>query len=227
VLGAGFALAGGAAAGLAAVLSAGPEPIGPGVWDDGQARTLTGVLLAQPFPLLVTPDLDGQPRTVFLASDGKSAAPLPAGLLARRVRVAGTLIQRGRNAMLAVERLDAADGPEPDGLRDRPTTELGEVMLTGEVLDAKCWFGAMRPAYGKTHKACASLCVRGGLPVAFCRSGDCGTGVEAPLFLDAAGNPHGAGLLPLVADPVRVQGHLVRVGDVVQLRAPLSAVRRI
>lgn len=25
-------------------------------------------------------------------------------------------------------------------------------MLVGEILDAKCWFGAMRPGYGRIHR---------------------------------------------------------------------------
>ena len=227
LLGAGLALAAGGGAGFAAALAGGREAIGSGIWDSGQVRTLHGVLFSRPYPLLRTLDLGGAARTVFLASDGKTAARLPRELQQRWVRTSGTLISRGANAMLAVEGIEPAPGTEPAGLRDPPVTDLGEMLLTGEILDAKCWFGAMRPGYGKVHKACAALCARGGLPLAFCRSGDCGTGNEAPLFLDADGSPHGHEVLSLVADPVLVRGRLIRAGDVVQLRAGLAAVRRI
>jgi len=227
LLGAGLALAAGAGGGVAAVVAAGREPIGSGIWDTGQVRTLHGVLFAHPYPLLRTLDLGAGARTVFLATDGKAAARVPPELQGRWVRVSGTLLSRGANAMLAVEGLAAASGAEASGLRDLQTTALGEVLLTGEILDAKCWFGAMRPGYGRTHKACAALCVHGGLPTAFCRAGDCGTGNEAPLFLDPNGAPHGHDVLPLVADPVFVRGELVRVGDVTELRASLDAVRRL
>lgn len=66
-----------------------------------------------------------------------------------------------------------------------------------------------------------------GLPLAFCRSGNCGPGDEAPLFLDADGLPHRPLILPLVADPVLVRGRLVQVGDVTQFRAAAAAIRRL
>lgn len=226
LLGTGLALAAGASGGLIAALASGHEDVGGGVWDDGEVRTLRGVLSGRPYPLLRTADFGDGTRTVFLATDGKAAARLPAPLLDRGARVSGTLIHRGRHAMLAVESIAAEPGADPAGQRELPAEDLGEVVLAGEILDAKCWFGAMRPGYGKTHKSCASLCARGGLPLAFCRSGDCGSGLEAPLFLDARGSPHGNAVLPFVGDPLLVRGRLVRVGDVVQLRAELAALRR-
>ncbi len=145
----------------------------------------------------------------------------------RWVAVSGTLITRGLHAMLAVEGVELARDIEPPGLRGVATEDHGEVLLTGEILDAKCWFGAMRPGYGKPHKACAALCARGGLPLAFCRIGDCGAGNDAPLFLDTDGRPHKLDVLPLVADPVFVHGRLVSVGDVMQLRTALADIRRL
>lgn len=100
-------------------------------------------------------------------------------------------------------------------------------MLAGEILDAKCWFGAMRPGYGKTHKSCAALCARGGLPLAFCQVGDCANGAQALLFLNEHGQAFDRTILPLVADPVLVEGRLIAAGDVLQVRAPLRAIRRL
>lgn len=227
LLGAGLALAVGGAVGGGLVLAGGRVAIGTGVWDMGQARTLRGVLSSSPYPCLRTLDLGGSARTVFLATDGKAAAPLRPESLDRWVAVSGTLITRGLHAMLAVEGVELARDIEPPGLRVVATEDHGEVLLTGEILDAKCWFGAMRPGYGKPHKACAALCARGGLPLAFCRIGECGAGNEAPLFLDADGRPHKLDVLPLVADPVFVRGRLVSVGDVMQLRTALADIRRL
>src|SRR5690349_19376703 len=41
------------------------------------------------------------------------------------------------------------------------------VSLRGEIVDSKCFLGAMRPGNGKTHKACAMLCIAGGVPPMF------------------------------------------------------------
>ena len=95
-------------------------------------------------------------------------------------------------------------------------------MLAGEILDAKCWFGAMRPGYGKTHKACAALCARGGLPLAFCQLDVCGDGAEAPLLLDQYGRPFGREVLPHIADPVVLNGRLIEAGDVNAVNALLA-----
>lgn len=226
MLGAGLALVA-AGGGLGAALALQRPPVGGGVWDMGQVYTLRGVMSREPYPVLRTIDLGEGMRTVFLATSGKNAPHLPAALAEHWVEVAGTLIERGRNAMLALADIKPAAGEAPEGLRAPPQQDLGEALMTGEILDAKCWFGAMRPSYGKTHKACAALCARGGLPLAFCQTSACGTGLKAPLLLDADGRAHSERILPLVADPVLAEGRLVQVGDVMQLRVSLDAIRRL
>lgn len=218
-----------AAAGAGALTGLAHESAVGGRWDSA-LREWTGLLLGAPYPMLRTLDIDGTPRTAFLATSGKTAVRLPPGMSGQVVHVRASLIARDRHAMLAVADGDdwiAATDATPEGLSDWPESGGQAVMLTGEILDAKCWFGAMRPGFGRTHKACASLCARGGLPLAFCRSDICGEGGDAPLLLDAAGRPHGRAILPLVADPVVVRGRLVQVGDVIQLRCDIEAIRRL
>jgi len=94
------------------------------------------------------------------------------------------------------------------------------------IMDSKCFFGVIRPARGKTHKACASLCIRGGIPTSFwARSSD---GRESVILMtDAQGDPMPDDILPMVADPVAVEGEIVRVGDLLQLRADAGAYQRV
>jgi hypothetical protein len=93
-------------------------------------------------------------------------------------------------------------------------------------MDSKCFFGVMRPARGKTHKACASLCIRGGIPPSFwARTKD---GREAVMLMtDADGGALGEDILPLVADPVEAEGEIVRIGDILQFRANANDYRRV
>ena len=219
-------IAGGAAIG--AGLGSNTASTGEGLWAMGGTRSLRGLLTARPYPSLFTQDLDGTVRTVFLATTGKTAPPIDRGMMETWVAVTGTLITRGQNTMMAVSSI------APSSTRISPVqfnapipVDRGPVLLVGEILDAKCWFGAMRPGYGKTHKSCAALCARGGLPLAFCQLGACGDGVAAPLFLDSDGQAFGHSILPLVADPVSVQGRLVEIGDVMQVHARLSDIRRL
>jgi hypothetical protein len=227
LLGAGLALIAGGGA-LGASLGMTGVPVGDGIWDQGTRHTLRGILSRDPYAILRTRGLGGDVRTVFLASSGKTGPEIDAAFFGNTADVTGTLITRGRNAMMAVADVQAApDGFDGAGLSAPATVDRGPVMLAGEILDAKCWFGAMRPGYGKAHKACAALCARGGLPLAFCQIGACGDGTDAPLLLDENGVAFSRVILPLVADPVTIQGRLVAVGDVVQLRASLDSIRRL
>lgn len=214
------------AAGAAGLASWQGAP-GDGRWNQGDVRDWEGDLVRAPYPMLRTV-IEGRPRTAFLATAGKAGVQDRLGDLSGAVRVRASLIARGDHAMLAV-----VDGPEAfartaAAISPPPVEEvLGETLRVGEILDAKCWFGAMRPGFGKTHKSCAALCARGGLPLAFCADRACVDGGDAPLFLDRAGRAHGPVIIPLVADPVTATGLLVRVGDILQFRVDRGDIRRL
>lgn len=221
------AAAGGLGFGLAA-LQAAP---GPGRWDPDAVRDWHGVVTAEPYAMLRTHDLGGGPRTALLSCLGKCGVAARIGALAGQpVVVSGSLIQRGAHAMIAVDeggdwiRRDSA--ARPDGALDFPALQaLGEFSGAGEILDSKCWFGAMRPSTGKVHKACASLCIRGGIPPAFFARG--AGQPEALMIMTSGGRAHGPDLLGLVGDPVRVSGRLFRQGDLLVLDAPVAGLRRL
>ena len=207
------------------------RPPGTGRWDPDDVREWRGIVSAEPYAMLRTNDLGGGPRTALLSCLGKCGVAARIGALAGQlVVVKGSLIQRGTHSMIAVDevgdwiRADSNAAIDP-ALAFPAGQPLGEVSLSGEILDAKCWFGAMRPADGKVHKGCASLCIRGGIPPAFFARGSNGEG--ALMIMTAGGRAHGPGLLGLVADPVRVNGLVQRVGDLLVLDAPLAQIQRV
>lgn len=230
LLGAGAVLLTGAALGGAA-LGRRRSPPGPGAWDQAAITTRQGLLIADPYPALIF-DTPAGLQTALLGSNGKLgvAERLPQDMIGGPAAVRGSFIERGKRIMIALD--DAADAirlPSPGFIAPAhpPEVDDGEIMLTGEILDAKCWFGAMRPGWGKAHKGCAALCAKGGLPLAFCNTGDCGGALDAPLFVDERGRPHAPSILPFVADPVVATGRLVRIGDMTQFRVARSAIRRL
>jgi hypothetical protein len=221
------AAGGGLGLGLAALQ---PAP-GPGNWDPDTVREWRGIVSAEPYAMLRTHDLGGGPRTALLSCLGKCGVAARIGALAGLpVVVTGSLIQRGVHSMIAVDevgdwiRRDGASRPDPR-LALPALQRVGEVSLAGEILDSKCWFGAMRPSTGKVHKACAALCIRGGIPPAFYARGP--QAQEALMVMQTAGRAYGPELLPLVGDPVRLSGHVFRQGDLLVLDAPWDAIRRI
>ena len=207
------------------------KPPGKGNWDPDAVREWRGVASAEPYAMLRTNDLGGGPRTALLSCLGKCGVATRLGTLAgQAVVVRGSLIQRGQHTMIAVD--EEGDWIRRDGdaradpaLSFPPGQPLGEVSLVGEILDSKCWFGAMRPSSGKVHKACAALCIRGGIPPAFFARGRAGQG--ALMIMTSGGRAHGPGLLSLVADPVRLTGNAQRVGDLLLLDTALNQIQRL
>jgi hypothetical protein len=204
---------------------------GPGHWDPDAVREWRGIVTAEPYAMLRTADFGNGPRTALLSCLGKCGVAARIGSLAgQAVVVKGSLIQRGVHTMIAVDeegdwiRRDAGATVNPSLLFPAAVPQ-GDVSLVGEILDSKCWFGAMRPSEGKVHKACAALCIRGGIPPAFFTRGP---DQQATLMImTRGGRAHGPDLLPFVADAVRVTGRVSRIGDLLVLDAPVSAIQRV
>ena len=227
--GAGLGLLAGTAA-VAGGVAALQRPMGKGDWNMGKIREWRGIATAEPYAMLRTTDLDGTPRTALLGCQGKCGVSAKIGALAGKpVIVQGSLIQRGTHSMIAV--IDGLDwiredvGGDIDGLAFPKPEPVMEVSLNGEILDTKCWFGAMRPSSGKVHKACASLCIRGGLPPAFYVKDP--QDQSALMIMTSGGFGHNKDLLPYVADTVSITGQVQRFGDLFLLDAPVSAISRL
>ncbi len=89
--------------------------------------------------------------------------------------------------------------------------------LRGEILDSKCFLGAMRPGEGKTHKECAALCIAGGISPMLITRDERGTATYY-LLTNSSGGAMGPEVLPLVADPVEIRGEVEHVGGLLRLR---------
>lgn len=132
---------------------------------------LAGHLETRPYPVLYLPPSDEHPdgHGIVLSGLGKRGVIEEAAALdGRPVDVGGVFLTRGSNEMLQVGGalgLQAAAEPGPEVVDFAPAREqLGQATLAGEVVDSKCYLGAMRPGEGKVHMACAGLCIMGGIP---------------------------------------------------------------
>lgn len=233
---AGLTLAGGAAGAWLAASQQGP---GAGSWAMGDVRGWLGRVFADPYPLIRYVDSDGVARTALLLCETKCGVRSRLNTLTDGASVVrGSLLRRGRHRAIAV--VDGLDwiGPadvdaldvsvDLSALAEPAAVSLGEATFAGEILDSKCWFGAMRPGLGKPHKACASLCIRHGVPPSLHvrdRSGR----EHAFVMTAEDGGPIAPteDFLALVADPVEVHGEIVALGDLVTMRVAQDGVRRI
>jgi hypothetical protein len=109
----------------------------------------------------------------------------------------------------------------------RPATEdLGARTLRGEIVDSKCYLGAMRPGQGKTHKLCANLCLIGGIPPMFVVYREAG----APLVMllgDRAGKALPDDVLAHTGHYVELTGQLERRADLLVFRVDSGSARRL
>ncbi len=208
---------------LAYVAGASQDDPGDGNFrfDYGQ-QDLTGVLQFTPGPVLrvVTgTDHVATGHTLMLSGGGKNGIMGAARALdGKLVSLSGVILERGDIDMLQVRGgsngVTAVD--EPIAVAPSAPEPLGRWRLAGEICDGKCLAGAMRPGRGLAHKACANLCVIGGVPPVFVSTQP----VEGSEYLMMVG-PDGGALPQAVLDHmaafVRIEGEVTRVGDLLVL----------
>lgn len=162
----------GIGAGLAFALGQQDHGTGRFAFDQGY-QSLSGVIQAKPYPVLRLPASDGKPaRTITLSGQGKRGQIRKAAALdGQKVDIGGVFITRDGIEMLQVGgRVKLAPTKKPEklaGFEPAADISLGRHTLRGEIIDSKCYLGAMRPGRGKVHMACAGLCVMGGIPPMF------------------------------------------------------------
>jgi len=174
-----------------------------------------GALTARPYPPLRVTDAEiWQPgHALLLSGQGKNGVQDRAQALdGALVTVSGIPLTRGEIDMPQLR------GDEPglsaaDGIGIWPDrTPLGRWRITGEVCDGKCYAGAMRPGEGLAHKACANLCIVGGVPPIFVAP-DRVEATEFPLPAGPDGGPVTDEIPARTAEPITAEGELERLGQ--------------
>ena len=221
----------GAMAGAGYFISATQPDPGPGRFIF-QHKTFTGILETSPYPLVRIAPNDTYPdgHTLLLAGQGKRGVQAKAATLEGQVvDVGGVLLKRGTIDILQVGRrvpLQASTDGLSDEARaaiDLSVIDLGSWRLTGEICDGKCYVGAMRPGTGIAHKACANLCLNGGVPAVFVSTAPV-EGGEFFLLSDEDGNPIDEELQRYVAARVQAEGRIERRGDLMVFKIDLNSV---
>jgi hypothetical protein len=162
----------------ASLIAIGHVRLDGGTFDFGRPRTIAGIITARPYPAIrleppSSSDENGDRWALLVAPGKHGAGTLTAAFDGQRVTLDATRIQRGQTVMFEVAPGSIAAGPDSDSRKSsaavvpEAAADGTPVMLRGEIVDSKCFLGVMVPGEGKTHKDCASLCLRGGIPPAF------------------------------------------------------------
>src|SRR5262249_19775620 len=136
-----------AASGTAAAVAYFQRDPGPARWEE-EVSTFDGVVFARPYPMLRLPG--EPPRTLLLVDGGKFGAARRIAQIGA-VRASGTLQHRDGRRLLELAEgneglrpLTAEEGRQLPPLTHSVPQLLAEtVTLKGEIIDPKCYLGAM------------------------------------------------------------------------------------
>ncbi|MCV6596724.1 MAG: hypothetical protein OIF40_06550 [Mangrovicoccus sp.] len=206
-------------AGIAYVTAATQDDPGQGAFV-GRANA-TGILQAEPYPILhVTESADFALGSALLLTGGgkRGVQGRAAGLDGALVAVSGARIARGDIAALQLRGGEAGlKALEQAAITPPAVQDLGRWRISGEICDGKCYAGAMRPGRGLAHKACANLCLIGGIPPVLVAT-DKIDGTEFFLLAGPDGGPVTDQILDHVGLLIELEGQVQRHGGMAVLR---------
>lgn len=168
---------------MATVLVVNQRGFAKSMFEYGNFTQVEGIVSLKPIPnikVVYGKDETGKPifQTIPLIGFGKFGAEttlqkiapsLEQGFDKTLLTLEGTLIHRDGKALLELTNEEAsliAQSADLGVFKDiKPYIKImGERALKGEIIDPKCFFGVMKPAHSKPHKACAIRCISGGIP---------------------------------------------------------------
>ncbi len=223
----------------ASIIGSSHQDPGTGIWDLSKPIEVVGWADMAPYPILRVRKNDGNLlptyETVFVVSEGKIGAADRIGPLAgREVKATGFLIERDGMRMLelvggldAVQEIPDVRAQPPATLPPIETASAGTFTLKGQIIDSKCYLGVMKPGEGKPHKACATLCIIGGIPPMFMTQNPRG---ERTVYLvtDADGSTAvKSGMTEYIADWIEVTGEVETQGDIAVFKIDSKTIRRL
>lgn len=216
----------------AVTVAVGHVPLEGGTFEFGHPQQFAGTVVERPYPALRPHGVAPNTPWLLLVAPGKHGADaLVSGLDGRHVTLTGTRILRGTHTMIEVEPASLVVGGEPDFNPASSAVFAGSfgdglVKVRGEVVDSKCFLGVMVPGAGKTHKDCASLCLRGGIPPALYVRDQSGQS-SLLLLTGASGEPIGAQALQVAGEAIDMTGTLHRQGGWSVLRTDPATWRPV
>lgn len=194
--------------GVAGIIAFTMRDPGDAVWITSNEQSWTGTLAMHPYPMLI-PNEDPQ-RPLLVVSMGKRGAhDRLAPFDGAAVTLRGWELLRDDRRLIELAEDEGAIAPasgSPTAFSD-PSPAGVMVTLEGEIVDGKCYLGAMKPGDGAGHQACAILCLRGKLPPMFATVDADGEAVYHLLVIDGV-SEISEETIPLVARRVRIVGRL-------------------
>jgi len=215
---------------VSALIASSQRPLRSSRFEFGVEREFRGVALLAPYPMLRVhpPGEVARWSRYLLVSAGKHGAQSELSAFdGTSVVLRGQLIYHDDRTMIEVTpgSVSQDDSASP-ATRDAAGESLGLVTLRGEIVDSKCHLGVMNPGERRTHRACAKLCIRGGIPPILWVEDEAGR-CQKLLLIGSDGRAVNQEVLELVGERVEITGEAVRHDDWIVLRSDPRSYRRL
>jgi hypothetical protein len=202
----------------------------------GKLTELTGIYYNNPVPLLKVYDKNRDAITVPLIGYGKKGAESAImeienekklSLNGKEVKLKGNLLYNEGKILMQIDKIDNPVVEVGSG-STFPIIEkdYGTQIIRGEIVDPKCFFGAMKPGEGKVHRDCAIRCILGGIPPVLHVQNEKGES-NFYLLVGPNGEKLNEAVKDYVAEPVSIEAKVKQVDDWIILYAEKENIKRI
>lgn len=214
----------------AAISTAQHADPGAANWDTDHITVIEGIADIAPYAMIRARDSNATIRTTLLVAEGKHGAiDRIRPFAGKSVRVHGHLLQRDGQQLLELDSSPSAIETlqnTPASIPPSSPQMLGRETLRGEIIDPKCYFGAMKPGEGKVHKECATLCIAGGIPPMFRTTDNFGRPAYYVVVAED-GSTANQLVLPHVAEPIEITADVELRNDLFVMRVSPVKIRPI
>ena len=202
----------------------------------GKLTEVSGIYNNKPVPVLKVYDKNNLAITLLLVGYGKHGAETAikemekekgVSFNGKEITLKGTLFYGDGKTFLQVDKNDkpivnigAVSSVQP------VQKELGTQTIRGEIVDPKCYFGAMKPGEGKVHRDCAIRCILGGIPPILHVQNIKGES-NYYLIVGTDGETMNEAVQSFVAEPLIIEARVVQQDDWIILYTSKEKIKRI
>lgn len=176
-----------------------------------------GIYFNQPFPTLIFDEYfipDGAGQQALIVGPGKSGAKEIIQELEKKhgsfngksIRIRGTLYSSDNKTIVELSQgVDALLAIERSLTYPIQRTAKTPLELTGEIVNAKCWYSQQESREGYYHQRCSKACIKNGIPPLLKVEKPSG---NALYILDATTEKAKAALIDGVAEQITISGEV-------------------
>ncbi|MEO1011705.1 MAG: hypothetical protein AAFX53_10400 [Bacteroidota bacterium] len=208
------------------------QPASSSFYDFGNPTKVVGTYHESPYPMLRVQLAENEFKEIVMLGFGKSGAnpfldearEKEGDLIGGQLTIEGQLIYYNGKTLLEID--DGQKISVTGKGEVKSPISLGNIVVQGEVIDPKCYFGVMKPGYGKIHRSCAALCISGGIPPVLVSQDENGT-ESYFLLTDVKGNAIHKDIIPYIGQPSRISGDLPKLGDWDILKVDVAQIEKL